>query len=80
MDIAVNQPVIDAVMQATIEARVEAIRQAHANNLIENLDMGADVLQAMLQRAREPISNEEFTRREEALWRQRHQVLTTAVA
>jgi len=61
-------------MQAVIAARVEAIRQAHANNLIENMDMGADVLAAMLERAREPISNEEFTRREKILWLQRHQV------
>jgi DNA-binding winged helix-turn-helix (wHTH) protein len=74
MDVAVKQPAANAVMQETIAARVEAIRQAHANNLIENMDMGADVLQAMLQRAREPISNEEFTRREEALWLKRHQV------
>lgn len=57
-----------ANMKEIIEARVEAIRQAHANNLIENMDMGADVLEAMLERAREPISNEEFTRREEAIW------------
>ena len=71
---------IDATMQATqatIAARVEAIRQAHANNLIEGLDMGTDVFEAMLQRASEPISNEEFTRREEALWLLRHQVVTT---
>jgi hypothetical protein len=63
---------IDPAMQATIAARVEAIRQAHANNLIEGLNAGADVVEAMLQRAREPISNEEFTRREKALWLQRH--------
>jgi hypothetical protein len=67
MNTAANQAIADTAMQATIAARVEAIRQAHANNLIEGLDMGEGVLQAMLQRAREPISNEEFTRREEAL-------------
>jgi hypothetical protein len=66
---------IDHAMQALIDARVEAIRQAHANNLIEGLDMGEDVLKAMLERARAPISNEEFTRREETLWLQRHQVV-----
>jgi len=65
-------------MQSLIQARVEAIKQAHANNLIENMDMGADVLAGMLERAREPISNEEFTRREKALWRQRHQVVAIA--
>jgi hypothetical protein len=37
----------------------------------------------MLQRVREPIStisNEEFTRREKALWLQRHRVMTAAAA
>jgi hypothetical protein len=71
---------IDPAMQALIDARVEAIRQAHANNLIEGLDMGEDVFKAMLERAREPISNEEFTRREEALWLKRHQVITAVAA
>lgn len=76
----VNPPAAsaDAAMQATIADRVEAIRQAHANNLIENLDMGTEVFEAMLQRAREPVSNEEFTRREEALWLERHQTVTAA--
>ena len=77
MDTAVNAA---TVMQAVIDARVESIRQAHANNLIENLDMGEEVFQAMLQRAREPVSNEEFTRREKALWLQRHQVVQAAAA
>jgi len=63
----------DVAMQHIIAARVQAIKQAHANNLIENMDMGADVLAGMLEHASEPISNEEFTRREEILWRQRHQ-------
>jgi hypothetical protein len=80
MDIAMKKFAANAAMQETIAARVEAIREAHANNLIENMDMGAGVLEAMLQRAREPISNEEFTRREEALWLQRHQVATAAAA
>jgi len=74
-----NDPTLsETAMQTLIQARVEAIRQAHANNLIENMDMGADVLAGMLERAREPISNEEFTRREEALWRQRYQVPVAA--
>jgi DNA-binding winged helix-turn-helix (wHTH) protein len=77
MDIAAKILPTDAAMQEIITARVKAIRQAYANNLIENMDAGADVLEAMLQRAREPISNEEFTRREEALWLQRYQVVTT---
>jgi len=68
----------ETAMQTLIQARVEAIKQAHANNLIENMDMGADVLAGMLERAREPISNEEFTRREEALWRQRYQMPVAA--
>jgi hypothetical protein len=72
--------VMEKVSAEVIAARVEAIRQAYANNLIENMDAGADVLEAMLERAREPISNEEFTRREEALWLQRHQVITAAAA
>ena len=80
MDIATKQFAANVAMQETIAARVEAIRQAHANNLIENMDMGADALEAMLQRAREPISNEEFTRREKALWLQRHQLVSAAAA
>ena len=78
MNTAVNAP--DAAMQAIIDARVEAIRQAHANSLISNLDMGEEVFQAMLQRAREPVSNEEFTRREEALMMQRYQIVKTDTA
>ena len=64
----VKQIMADMAMRELIAARVESIRQAHANNLIEGLDMGDDALQAMLQRAREPVSNEEFTRREQAIW------------
>jgi hypothetical protein len=73
-----NKKMMDAAMQAVIEARVEAIREAYANNLIEGLDAGADVLESMLERAREPISNEEFTRREKILCFQRHQVVAVA--
>ena len=67
MNDVVKQIMAEMAMQELIEARVESILQAHANNLIEGLDMGDDALQAMLQRAREPVSNEEFTRREEAI-------------
>jgi len=70
----------DPAMQAIIDQRVEAIREAYANNLIEGLDAGAEVLETMLRRAREPVSNEEFTRREQVLWLQRHQVKTPAIA
>lgn len=73
MDIAVKLPV--ANMDATIAARIEAILESHANNMIEQMDMGADVLAALLERARESISDEEFVRREEMLWQQRHQVI-----
>jgi BRCT domain type II-containing protein len=69
-----NGHAVTPVMQTIIDARVEAIEEAHANNLIEGLDMGADALAAMLERARQPVSNEEFTRREEALWLKRHRV------
>lgn len=79
MDVAVKPETVADDMQEVIAARVAAILQAHANNLIEGLDMGAEVLEAMLQRAREPVSNEEFTRREKALWLKRHQVVSGAV-
>jgi len=75
-----NGHAADAAMQAIIDARVRAIKQAHANNLIEGLDMGEGALAGMLERAREPISNEEFTRREEALWLERHRVDKVAAA
>jgi len=52
-----------AAMQKLIAERVWAIRQGHASNLIEGLDIGETEFEAMLERAREPISNEEFTRR-----------------
>ena len=79
MDVAVKPETVEDDMQAVIAARVAAILQAHANNLIEGLDMGAEALEAMLQRAREPVSNEAFTRREKALWLERHQAVSEAV-
>lgn len=54
----------DIVSQAVITARLEAITEAHASNLIEGLDMGVEVLAAKLARARQPISNELFVRQE----------------
>ena len=54
-------------MQKIIDARVQSIREAHANCLLEGIDMGHDVLNGMLARAREPVSNEEFKKREYAL-------------
>ena len=71
---------VDAAMQAIIDARVEAIEQAHANNLIEGLDAGTDWLSDLLERAREPVTDEEFTRREEVLWRQEYSVENTLAA
>ena len=73
-------PAVGASIQEVIATRLEAIRQAHASNLIEGLDMGAEALAGMLQRASEPISNEEFARREESLWLARHKVKTTLAA
>ena len=55
-------------MQNCINTRLAALREAHANCLIESMDMGADTLAAMLERASAPISNEEFVQREHALW------------
>ncbi|MCL1961575.1 MAG: hypothetical protein FWG56_07360 [Desulfovibrionaceae bacterium] len=80
MNIAAKKLAANVAMQETIAARVEAIREAHANNLIENMDAGKDVLDATLQRAREPISNEEFTRREKALWLQRQPTLARSTS
>ena len=72
MDVAVKPETVEDDMQAVIAARVAAILQAHANNLIEGLDMGAEALEAMLQRAREPVSNEAFTRREKKIWLEKY--------
>jgi hypothetical protein len=63
---------IDSDMQTVIAARIEALTEAHANNLIEGLDVGEDILAATLERAREPISDDEFVRREMELVRARY--------
>lgn len=72
MDIAQKSGIDDKNIQAVIAARVEAILEAHANNLIEGLDMGEETLSAMLERAKEPISNEEFVRRSKELLQKRY--------
>ena len=59
-------PEISHEMKVLIEARVEAIRQAYASNLIEGLDAGLANIEAMIERAHEPISNEEFSKKETA--------------
>ena len=64
----------DKDMHAIIDARVRSIRNAHANNLLEGIDLGADFLEAVLQRAKQPISDEEFTKRELALWKKKYPV------
>jgi hypothetical protein len=63
---------IDPEMQAVIAARIEALTEAHANNLIEGLDVGEEILAATVERARQPISNNEFVRREMELVRARY--------
>lgn len=55
-------------MQNCVNTRLNTLREAHANCLIERMDMGAGTLAAMLERASAPISDEEFVQREHALW------------
>ena len=50
-------------MTALIEARVASVMKAHANNLIEGQDMGAEALAELLAIARLPITDDEFTAR-----------------
>ncbi|MCE2724738.1 MAG: hypothetical protein ACK5DL_08945 [Burkholderiales bacterium] len=45
-----------------IAKRVYAIAQGHASNLIEGVDVGSHALTELLNLAREPISDEEFTK------------------
>ena len=54
-------------MQEIINTRVKNILEVHANCLIEDIDVGSDTLNSILERAREPISNEEFEKRELAI-------------
>ena len=61
-----NMP--EKTMQSRINTRLDTLREAHANCLIESMDMGAGTLAAMLERASAPISDEECVRREHALW------------
>nr|WP_227991063.1 hypothetical protein [Mannheimia varigena] len=50
-------------MDKIIEKRIQAIKTAHASNRIECTVTEEEHL-AMLERAKEPISNEEFAERE----------------
>ena len=45
-----------------LEQRQKTILEAHASNLIENLDMGSDYLNELLELAKQHISNKEFER------------------
>lgn len=59
-------------MQTIIERRIKGLENANANNLLEGIDIGEEAFQAILQRAKQPISDEEFVRRETALWDQKY--------
>lgn len=59
-------------MQVTINKRIKSLLNAHANNLLEGVDIGDGMLRAILQRAKKPITDEEFVRQEVALWEQRY--------
>lgn len=45
-----------------IEQRQQTILEAHASNLIENMDMGQERLNTLLELAKQNISNQEFER------------------
>ena len=62
----------EVAMDTIVENRIKAILDAHANNMIEGIDMGKENLHAMLLRAREPISDEDFERKEITLWRKKY--------
>ena len=47
-----------------IEQRIKALKEAHISNQIEGADMGDSAFSTMLERARAPITNEEFERQE----------------
>lgn len=55
------------VTQEEIDRRIKALKNAYANNLLEGVDIGYEYHMATLQRAKEPISTEEFVRRENKL-------------
>lgn len=50
-------------MDKIIEKRIKAIKEIHASNRIEGVVDEAEHL-AILERAKEPISNEEFVEKE----------------
>lgn len=45
-----------------LQQRQHALREAHASNLIEQMDMGGERLAALLDLAQQNISNQEFER------------------
>lgn len=45
-----------------LNSRKQTILEAHASNLIENMDMGQERLNALLELAKQNISNQEFER------------------
>ncbi|MCK3654585.1 hypothetical protein A4G19_02010 [Pasteurellaceae bacterium Macca] len=47
-------------MKNIIEKRIQAMKTAHASNKIEGIDIGDEAFNAMLERAKAPISNQEF--------------------
>lgn len=51
-------------IELTIKNRLDGLKAAHASNKIENVDMGEVEFNAMLERAKEPISDEEFAFKE----------------
>ena len=61
-------------IDAIIAERVYEIEQGHASNLIEGIDVGEDALMELLNLAREPIDNEEFTTLALAAVHRRHKL------
>lgn len=51
-------------IETIIKNRLAGLKTAHASNKIENVDMSEAEFNAMLERAKEPISDEEFAERE----------------
>ncbi len=53
-------------MKNTIEKRIDKLKEARANNMLEGLHINADEFDKLLERAREPISDNEFVEKEVA--------------
>ncbi len=47
-------------MENVIRERIKAMISAHASNKIERMDIGDEAFNEMIERAKAPISNEEF--------------------